>query len=262
MMKRVTRGWRGSYLGPWTLLRRWRWARGLARLYEAFNRKTGATAIVLRPDRPAEGAPPARQWQARVFSTKEALAVELVPHPRSAAQVEEVTTAFYRLTSALANLAMEPESAEQPSLTGEVAALRAWRARYGVRPMLAAALVVTAVLALVMPPRAHQACPAAPQQDAPVQLGPVGAVMPVAMAPRVPLWAALGLDMPKVPFKGQVRPDASGKCELPYEVAINGGCWVQIGNLPPPCRTSAYEHGGACYLPSWPAPKGDTSAGQ
>ena len=52
--------------------------------------------------------------------------------------------------------------------------------------------------------------------------------------------------IPKEPFPGQKL----GKDCNPRqgEVAINGGCWIQIGNMAPPCG-EIFRHGDLCYRP-------------
>jgi hypothetical protein len=76
--------------------------------------------------------------------------------------------------------------------------------------------------------------------------------LPVGAAVRKG-WQGVGLDMPKRPFKGQARTDKEGKCE-DSEVPINGGCWIALADMKPPCKSKAYEWTGRCYLPIYPAP--------
>jgi hypothetical protein len=59
---------------------------------------------------------------------------------------------------------------------------------------------------------------------------------------------AVARDMPKNPFPGQAR----APCRERFEEEINGGCWVQLGKLKPPCGKDGYEWNGACYWPSVP----------
>ena len=252
-----SRSWRSSTVGPYTVVRRWRWAGAAARCFEAFNRLTGAPAVLLKPGRLGDWAPSATAWSATVSSTPEALAVELVPHPRGARQLQEVTLAFHRLTNALANLDTQP--APQAALAGDVAALRVWRARYSTRPGLVAGLAAVALLGVWAAPRTeHGGRVAAVKRGAVVQVGSTVPGLPVAMAPRAPFWRTVALDMPPKPFKGQVRTDAEGKCAAD-ERAIIGACWVEL-KATAPCSAKSYEWRGGCYLPVWPAPREDTSA--
>jgi hypothetical protein len=197
-----------------------------------------------------------------VSSTPGHLAVELEPHRRSAEQLQEITLGLHRMANALAQVDTEP--AAQAALGGELAALRVadigrkeWSRAMGVQPRYVAALACAAVAALVAAPRAEAPRVPTPHPVSAVQLGPVGAILPVATAPMLPAWASLALDMPPGPFRGQVRPNANGKCERRADRVINGGCWVRLGDLAPPCEKDAYEWKGGCYLPTWPAPRED-----
>lgn len=247
------RGWRGMKSGEYTLVRRWRWAAAAARVFEAFHTKSGAPAVVLKPGRVGDWAPAAAPWSARVTSNAEQLAVELVPHPRGVAQLQEVTLGLHRLAHALAQVDTHP--AAQAALAGDVAAARVWRAKLGVRPAYAVALAAACVLAVVAAPRVEHGWTrtAAPPESSPVQLAPLAPAepLPLAVAPQRATWAAFAVPMPPKPFEGQVLAKA-GKCERRSEQAINGGCWVKL-DLKPPCDNDAYESKGACYLPSWPA---------
>lgn len=60
-----------------------------------------------------------------------------------------------------------------------------------------------------------------------------------------PQW--IGRPMPPVPFNNQRKPP----CEPRMETAINGGCWISIGRMDPPCGAKAFEWEGQCYTPSF-----------
>ncbi|ADO74949.1 Protein kinase [Stigmatella aurantiaca DW4/3-1] len=83
---------------------------------------------------------------------------------------------------------------------------------------------------------------------------------PMAHSPIDRMRAGLGLDMPKRPFPGQLRPDGSGKCELRGQTAINGGCWLRVAEVEPPCEKAGYEWKGGCYYPVYDMPKIPTSS--
>jgi predicted Ser/Thr protein kinase len=53
-------------------------------------------------------------------------------------------------------------------------------------------------------------------------------------------------EVPPQPVPGQQRPPCRRKGEVP----INGGCWVLLANIEPPCGEGEYEWQGACYRPS------------
>jgi hypothetical protein len=53
-------------------------------------------------------------------------------------------------------------------------------------------------------------------------------------------------DLPPQPVPGQQRVPCKRKGEVP----INGGCWVHLTNIEPPCGEEEYEWQGSCYRPS------------
>lgn len=53
--------------------------------------------------------------------------------------------------------------------------------------------------------------------------------------------------IPKQPFANQ---KLAPNCRLALgEEAINGGCWVALKNVRPPCGDELYRHGDTCYRP-------------
>jgi serine/threonine protein kinase len=64
-------------------------------------------------------------------------------------------------------------------------------------------------------------------------------------------------EMPKEPLDGQRKPP----CTPRREEAINGACWVRIGDMQAPCGDD-YEWEGRCYMPSLTAPRQPTSDGE
>ena len=80
----------------------------------------------------------------------------------------------------------------------------------------------------------------------------VGDAVLTAPAPSMPpssVEAPIALDLPDKPFKGQVRPDANGRCPHKGHVAINGGCWVETKVAPKDCAGTGYVYKGGCYMP-------------
>nr|WP_245768791.1 serine/threonine-protein kinase [Stigmatella aurantiaca] len=71
--------------------------------------------------------------------------------------------------------------------------------------------------------------------------------------------SGLKLDMPKRPFPGQLRPDSGGRCGGKAQISINGGCWIQVANLEPPCEKTGYEWKGGCYYPIYDVTREPTS---
>jgi hypothetical protein len=66
-------------------------------------------------------------------------------------------------------------------------------------------------------------------------------------------------DIPSKPLPGQRRPENTGRCRNPAQVAVNGGCWTEFISMKPPCDDGAYEWRGRCYEPVYTAPREPTS---
>ena len=240
-------GWQHNRLGEWTVVRRYPGAGGdmESRLYEAFNTRTGAPAVLVAPRPGAPWQVPA-PWVVRAAGAHGYLALELVQAP-PAAHLGAVSVGLHRLAQGLASVEGRPVAPPRR---------RAVRAAYLV------ALATACVALLVAPRAALRVEGGAARGAAPVQLATAAAAAhPAAQAHRA-MVAALGLPMPKKPWPGQARPDAAGKCEGKAERAINGGCWIRLGDIEPPCDARSYEWNGGCYLPMFPPRRDDTSAGQ
>lgn len=72
-------------------------------------------------------------------------------------------------------------------------------------------------------------------------------------------WVGLGLDMPRKPFPGQLKSDRNDRCPKQVQVAVNGGCWIALRDLRPPCGDEGYEWKGGCYYPVFDVPRQPTS---
>jgi serine/threonine-protein kinase len=83
----------------------------------------------------------------------------------------------------------------------------------------------------------------------------------VLMSPKQAPSAGLTIaaDMPSTPLPGQPRPDASGRCPRRSQVAINGGCWLQLAADVKDCDEDGYVYKGACYIPAFPPPRPATA---
>jgi predicted Ser/Thr protein kinase len=66
---------------------------------------------------------------------------------------------------------------------------------------------------------------------------------------------AVSREVPPQPFPGQQRPPCRRKGEVP----INGGCWVLLANIEPPCGDEEYEWQGSCYRVSGVRSRSPTS---
>jgi len=70
----------------------------------------------------------------------------------------------------------------------------------------------------------------------------------------------IGLNMPDKPLPGQLRPDAQGRCPRDTQVAINGGCWLELRMKDGRCPKQGYIYKGGCYEPAAPLQRPNTSA--
>jgi eukaryotic-like serine/threonine-protein kinase len=77
--------------------------------------------------------------------------------------------------------------------------------------------------------------------------------VPVSIVSREPEPGGLALEMPKAPLPGQRRPPCAR-----FQIHIQGGCWVEVPHVSPPCGES-YDWKGACYYPVAAPPRTSTS---
>jgi len=77
--------------------------------------------------------------------------------------------------------------------------------------------------------------------------------VPEASVAREPEPSGLALEMPEKPLPGQRRPPCAR-----FQLAIQGGCWVEVPQASPPCEDS-YDWKGACYYPVTAPPRTSTS---
>jgi hypothetical protein len=129
----------------------------------------------------------------------------------------------------------------------------AWVAAYAV---LVGALIAVALgwaLGTGRQTPAHEQLLPAP---APVGMGDTSLTAPVAMEEAPSARKSLGRSIPLEPFDGQRR---APHCQPPEEVTINGGCWIELPTMKPPCRSLSYEWKGRCYVPHIPPGRAPTS---
>lgn len=80
----------------------------------------------------------------------------------------------------------------------------------------------------------------------------ISTVAPESQGDSVP---TLARPLPEKPLPGQRQPP----CVPRIETVLRGACWVHVGNMSPPCGTTAYEWDGKCYIASFNAPRQPTS---
>ncbi len=66
---------------------------------------------------------------------------------------------------------------------------------------------------------------------------------------------AVSTKVPDRPLKGQKRPP----CDQRGQVEINGGCWVPLKEISPPCGKDTYEWKAGCFWPITGAERQPTS---
>jgi hypothetical protein len=69
-----------------------------------------------------------------------------------------------------------------------------------------------------------------------------------------PAMVVLTRPMPSQAFPGQKKPP----CDMDYEIAALGACWVRLEKKPP-CGSGGYEIDGLCVRAVFPAPRQPTS---
>ncbi|MFL5349635.1 MAG: protein kinase domain-containing protein [Hyalangium sp.] len=72
-------------------------------------------------------------------------------------------------------------------------------------------------------------------------------------APGLQAPEGMAEDTPPEPRQGQDRPDAKGRCPHKRQVALNGGCWLELSLSREECEGSAaHMFKGKCYVPVIP----------
>ncbi|WP_407735472.1 serine/threonine-protein kinase [Hyalangium sp.] len=96
-------------------------------------------------------------------------------------------------------------------------------------------------------------------------VGDVTITAPQSVPPSALGAKEIAMEMPKDPLPGQVRPDSKGKCPLPLQVVINGGCWIKVDADLERCREATaegYVYKNGCYMPTYGSQRQPTSTPQ
>ncbi|HEX5753047.1 MAG TPA: hypothetical protein VFZ09_43000 [Archangium sp.] len=246
---------KGGRLGPFHLGRRFKHKElgsGLGRLYEAHNVHTGASALVLMPDRHSDWEP-TEDWRISASSHVSPPYVALeVGHAPASGRLPALSELLDLLTSAVERLEQNAEA--RAHLTREpIGRVRRWlgRSRRWLRSWHGRTLAGLASVALGVglwlgitgpgkgpehePRTAHGvAAEAAARLDEPLMINKHdrGEV-------------AIAYPMPGGPFRNQAKAPCFAD---EGEVEINGGCWMALEKRPP-CLKNQAEYQGKCYLP-------------
>ncbi|WP_171817764.1 serine/threonine protein kinase [Pyxidicoccus fallax] len=93
-----------------------------------------------------------------------------------------------------------------------------------------------------------------------VAVGDSALTAPVSPRQAPASWSTIGVDLPPRPLRGQIRPDAMGRCPHRSHVAINGGCWKKLAVTQKDCEEQDYVYKGACYVPVFRPERPPTSS--
>ncbi len=107
--------------------------------------------------------------------------------------------------------------------------------------------------------QAHASATEEAKDGGTVALGDAALTAPVPLSRAPSAFSVIAEDLPPKPLRGQLRPDASGRCSHRAQVPINGGCWVKVDISLKDCDEPYYEHKGACYGPVFLPPRPATS---
>jgi serine/threonine protein kinase len=108
--------------------------------------------------------------------------------------------------------------------------------------------------------QAHASATEESKDGGTVAVGDTALTAPAPLSRAPSALSVIAVDLPPKPLRGQLRPDASGRCAHRAHVAINGGCWMELKTSPKDCDEPYYVHKGACYGPAYPPPRPATSA--
>jgi len=129
---------------------------------------------------------------------------------------------------------------------------------------LGAAVALGAAWMLSAQPRektgqAHSSATEEAKDGGTVAVGDAALTAPLLLTRAPSALSVIAVDLPPKPLRGQLRPDASGRCAHRAQVSIQGGCWVKLAISLKDCDEPYYVHKGACYSPAYPPPRPATS---
>jgi hypothetical protein len=235
----------GERLGPFQLGRRCKHASAeLGPIHEARNVQTGAPALVMLPG-PRPTWEPKKNWQVRASfqHTPPFIALEVERAPASG-RLSELAELFTLLLAALE--AVGSNARMRAHLTGSP--MGSWMKRPPLKVLVAAALAVLVLAGGLWWSTATRPVGPPPLPRAASGLGELadaGLPSPFLIDGDAQGPAGIAYPLPNKPFSDQARPPCRTGRD---EIAINGGCWVEIARRPP-CHEEQAEYQGKCYLP-------------
>jgi len=232
-------------LGPLQLGKRCKHAAAeVGHIHEARNVETGEPGMVMMPG-PRPTWTPKRSWKVRATFqvTPPFISLEVEQAPASGS-LKELATLLTLLLAAL-------------DAVGDNARMRAHLTREPMgrwmRPLPLKALAAVGLTVLVLgggfwlgTGRRELAPPIPPPSTSGLgELADAGLPSPVLVdgKPRSP--TGIAYPLPDKPFSNQSKPPCLTQRD---EVAINGGCWLELARRPP-CHAEQAEYQGKCYVP-------------
>ncbi|WP_245767910.1 serine/threonine protein kinase [Stigmatella erecta] len=99
-----------------------------------------------------------------------------------------------------------------------------------------------------------------PKDKAPSGVGDIAAATSPVTAPTSSLRGMLAEDTLPTPVPGQMRPNAKGRCPHNQQIALNGGCWVELEREKCEALNILYKTAqGTCYVPVFSPKRPPTS---
>lgn len=236
---------KGRRLGPFQLGRRCKHAAAeLGHIHEARNVETGASALVVMPGRRPTTWAPKKSWQVRASfqSTPPFVALEVERAPASG-RLADLANLFVLLLAGLD--AVGNNAHVRAHLTREP--MGRWMRRpvwMGLAAAVLAALVLGGGFWWGSGTRPVGSAPTPPAPSA-SEWADAGSPSSFLIDGTVQGPTGIAYPLPDKPFSNQARPPCRTGRD---EVAINGGCWVEIARRPP-CHEEQAEYQGKCYLP-------------
>ncbi|QRN98131.1 hypothetical protein JRI60_03390 [Archangium violaceum] len=230
--------------GPFQLGRRYEEVGlDLGSLHEARHVGTGRAALTLLPGARVEWKPEG-PWRVRLTCDPELPSVTLeVEHAPASAQVTQLADILVLMTAAVERV--EDNAQVHAHLVGgRVVGGRVSRwERWGPR-----AVAGFAVLALSLGVWLHGASgPEHPEPTSPgvESQGPTPTDAPDLISTGDSQTPSIAYPLPAQPFRNQAKAPCRTQAD---EVAINGGCWMELARRPP-CSVTQAEYQGKCYMP-------------
>jgi hypothetical protein len=218
----------------------------VGRIHEARNVETGDPAMVMMPGQRPTWTPPRQSWKMRVSiqATPPFISLEMEQAPASGS-LKELADQLNLLLAALD--AVGDNARMRAHLTREPMAR--WPAPL---PWKTLAAVGLAVLVLgggfwLSGTGSRERAPSTPPPSTSGlgELADAGPRSPFLVDNEEQGPTGISYPLPDKPFSDQARPPCRTRRD---EVAINGGCWMEIARRPP-CHEEQAEYQGKCYVP-------------